>query len=120
VAAANPGTDPAKNVLVGNGSSEVILNLLQLVERPGEIVFPWPSFGLYVTISVTLGLSPRKVPLTDSHEIKPEALLSAITEETRAVILSNPNNPTGTHVPDSQRGMRPRKRASRGRVPDPG
>src|SRR3712207_8999737 len=34
VAAANPGTDPAKNVLVGNGSSEVLLNLLQLVERP--------------------------------------------------------------------------------------
>jgi histidinol-phosphate aminotransferase len=98
VAAANSGTDPAKNVLVGNGSSEVLLNLLQLVERPGEVVFPWPSFGLYVAISVTLGLSPRKIPLTDSHEIKPEALLSAVTEETRAVILSNPNNPTGTYL----------------------
>src|SRR5919199_2200858 len=44
VAGANPGTDPARNVLVGNGSSEVLFNLLQLVERPGEVVFPWPSF----------------------------------------------------------------------------
>src|SRR3712207_512960 len=98
VAAANPGTDPAKNVLVGNGSSEVLLNLLQLVERPGEVVFPWPSFGLYVAIGITLGLSPQKVPLTHRHATKPEALLSAVTDATRAVILSNPNNPTGTYL----------------------
>src|ERR671914_1246093 len=50
VAAANPGADPMRNVLVGNGSSEVLFNLLQLVERPGEVIFPWPSFGLYVAI----------------------------------------------------------------------
>ena len=98
VAAANPGTDPARNVLVGNGSSEVLFNLLQLVERPGEVVFPWPSFGLYVAIGITLGLGTRKVPLAEHHEAKPEALLSAVTDETRAVILANPNNPTGTYL----------------------
>jgi histidinol-phosphate aminotransferase len=96
VAAANTGADPAKNVLVGNGSSEVLLNLLQLVERPGEVIFPWPSFGLYVSIGITLGLGTGKVPLTEHHKAKPEALLSAVTDETRAVILANPNNPTGT------------------------
>ena len=98
VAAANPGTDPARNVLVGNGSSEVLFNLLQLVERPGEVVFPWPSFGLYVAIGITLGLGTRKVPLAQHHEAKPETLLSAVTGETRAVILANPNNPTGTYL----------------------
>jgi histidinol-phosphate aminotransferase len=98
VAAANPGADPARNVLVGNGSSEVLFNLLQLVERPGEVVFPWPSFGLYVAIGITLGLQTRKVPLTEHHKAKPEALLSAVTDETRAVILANPNNPTGTYL----------------------
>src|SRR3712207_5008370 len=98
VAAANPGADPARNVLVGNGSSEVLLNLLQLVERPGEVVFPWPSFGLYVAIGVTLGLKTTKVPLTERHRAKPEALVSAVTGETRAVILSNPNNPTGAYL----------------------
>jgi histidinol-phosphate aminotransferase len=85
-------------VLVGNGSSEVLLNLLQLVECPGEVVFPWPSFGLYVAIGITLGLGIRKVPLTEHHEAKPEALLSAVTDETRAVILANPNNPTGAYL----------------------
>ncbi|MFL6058909.1 MAG: pyridoxal phosphate-dependent aminotransferase [Rubrobacteraceae bacterium] len=97
-ASANPGADSRKNVLVGNGSSEVLLNLLQLVQRPGEVVLPWPSFGLYVNISVTLGLSPKKVQLTGRHEAKPEALLSAVTAKTRAVILSNPNNPTGNYL----------------------
>ncbi len=97
VAAANPGIAP-ENVLVGNGSSEVLLNLLQLVERPGEVIFPWPTFGLYVAISTILGLEVKKVPLTKRHEIKPEALLSAAGPETRAVILCNPNNPTGTYL----------------------
>ena len=95
---ANPQTDSI-NVLVGNGSSEVLLNLLQLVERPGEVVFPWPSFGLYTAISTVLGLEPVKVPLTERYEIESEALISAITYETRAVILCNPNNPTGTYLP---------------------
>jgi histidinol-phosphate aminotransferase len=96
-AAANLGTEP-ENVLVGNGSSEILLNLLQLLTRPGEVVFPWPSFGLYATIATILGFGAKKVPLTGRHEIKPEALLSDVGPETRAVILCNPNNPTGTYL----------------------
>ena len=98
VAAANPGADPVKNVFVGNGSSEVLMNLLQLVERPGEVISPWPSFGLYVAIGITLGLETTKIPLTEHHRAKPEALISAVTPRTRAVILANPNNPTGTYL----------------------
>src|SRR5215213_10689656 len=97
VRSANPGS-AFENILVGNGSSEILLNLLQLVERPGEVIFPWPSFGLYASIGTTLGLRTTKVPLTDDHEVKPEALLSAVTGETRAVIVSNPNNPTGAYL----------------------
>jgi histidinol-phosphate aminotransferase len=97
VVAANPGSS-FENILVGNGSSEILLNLLQLVERPGEVIFPWPSFGLYASIGITLGLKTTRVPLTDDHGIKPEALLSAVTSETRAIIVSNPNNPTGTYL----------------------
>ena len=97
VVSANPGS-AFENILVGNGSSEILLNLLQLVERPGEVIFPWPSFGLYAAIGITLGLKTTKVHLMDDHEIKPEALLSAVTDDTRAVIISNPNNPTGTYL----------------------
>jgi histidinol-phosphate aminotransferase len=97
IVSANPGS-AFENILVGNGSSEILLNLLQLVERPGEVIFPWPSFGLYASIGTVLGLRTTKVPLTEDHEITPEALLSSVTGETRAVIVSNPNNPTGTYL----------------------
>src|SRR5215211_4146999 len=68
VVSANPGS-AFENILVGNGSSEILLNLLQLVELPGEVIFPWPSFGLYASIGITLGLQTTKVPLTENHEI---------------------------------------------------
>ena len=97
IADANPGTEPA-NVLVGNGSSEVISNALQLLPRGGELVFPWPSFSLYPMLSAVLGMRASKVPLTEEQEIPAEALLSAVTWQTRAVILCNPNNPSGTYL----------------------
>jgi len=95
---ANPGSETG-NVLVGNGSSEVLLNTLQLLPGGGEIVYPWPSFSLYPMLCAVLGMTPRPVSLTDGNEIKPEALLSAVTDETRAMILCNPNNPSGTYLP---------------------
>ena len=97
IADANPGTEPA-NVLVGNGSSEVLFNALQLLPRGGEIAFPWPSFSLYPTLCAVLGMTARQVPLTEEQAIPAEALLSAVTGETRAVILCNPNNPSGTYL----------------------
>jgi histidinol-phosphate aminotransferase len=97
VADANPGTE-TRNVLVGNGSSEVLLNVLQLLPIPGEVVYGWPSFSLYPSVCAILGMTAREVPLTEEQEIAPEALLSAVTDRTRAVILCNPNNPSGTFV----------------------
>jgi len=97
VADANPGTE-TRNVLVGNGSSEVLLNVLQLLPTPGEVVYGWPSFSLYPSVCAVLGMTAREVPLSEEQEIEPEALLSAVTDRTRAVILCNPNNPSGTFV----------------------
>jgi histidinol-phosphate aminotransferase len=97
VADANPGTE-TRHVLVGNGSSEVLLNVLQLLPAPGDVVYGWPSFSLYPSVCAVLGMTAREVPLTEEQEIEPEALLSAVTDRTRAVILCNPNNPSGTFV----------------------
>ncbi len=97
IADANPGSEP-RNVLVGNGSSEVLMNVLQLLPGGGEVVFPWPSFSLYPMLCAILGMTARQVSLTEESEIKPEALLSAVGPETRAMILCNPNNPSGTYL----------------------
>ena len=72
--------------------------MLQLLPAPGEVVYGWPSFSLYPSVCAVLGMTAREVPLTEGQEIKPEALLSAITDRTRAVILCNPNNPSGTFL----------------------
>ena len=97
IADANPGTETS-NVLVGNGSSEVIFNTLQLLPRGGEVVFPWPSFSLYPTICAILGMTARPVPLDRDNGMNVEALLDATGPETRALILCNPNNPSGTFL----------------------
>jgi histidinol-phosphate aminotransferase len=97
VADANAGTEP-RNVLVGNGSSEVLLNALQLLPGGGEVIFPWPSFSLYPSVCAVLGMTARPVPLTKEHGLPAEGMLSAVTRETRAVILCNPNNPSGTYL----------------------
>ncbi|HEX2728107.1 MAG TPA: aminotransferase class I/II-fold pyridoxal phosphate-dependent enzyme, partial [Rubrobacteraceae bacterium] len=95
VAEANAGTE-TRNVLVGNGSSEVLMNVLQLLPVPGEVVYGWPSFSLYPSVCAVLGMTAMEIPLTEEQEIEPESLLSALTDRTRAVILCNPNNPSGT------------------------
>src|SRR5918998_626998 len=56
IAGANAGAE-TRNVLVGNGSSEVLLNALQLLPAGGEIVYPWPSFSLYLTLDVVRDLA---------------------------------------------------------------
>jgi histidinol-phosphate aminotransferase len=105
IAGANAGVE-TKNVLVGNGSSEVLLNALQLLPSGGEIVYPWPSFSLYPMLCAVLGMTPRPVPLTEENgvpaNIPADGILSAVTERTRAVILCNPNNPSGTYHPLSE------------------
>lgn len=90
------GVDPS-NLVVGNGSNEVLQLIAQAVLRPGdEVVFAWPSFVVYPMVTAIFGAVPVRVPLTedDVHDI--DAMLAAITPRTRVVFLCNPNNPTGT------------------------
>jgi histidinol-phosphate aminotransferase len=97
IADANSGVAP-ENIIVGNGTSEVLVDLMQILDRPGEIIIPWPSFPFYVSAASVVGLRTRKVPLDEHHRADLEAMLSAVGPDTRAVILCNPNNPSGTYL----------------------
>ncbi|CAA9422874.1 MAG: hypothetical protein AVDCRST_MAG22-2703 [uncultured Rubrobacteraceae bacterium] len=98
IARANPGLS-AGNVVVGNGSSETLVDLMQVLDRPGEVVIPWPSFPFYVSAARVVGLDARKVPLDRRHRVDLDAMLATVTGDTRAVIACNPNNPSGTYLP---------------------
>src|SRR5688572_22395059 len=81
IADANPGIAP-DNVVVGNGTSEVLVDLMQVLERPGEVIIPWPSFPFYVSAASVVGLETRKVGLDEHHRADLEAMLSAVSGET--------------------------------------
>ena len=68
---------------------------------PGdEVILSSPTFtGAYSKVSVPLGARVIDVPLeADTFRYRPEAVLDAISERTKLVMLCNPNNPTGTLI----------------------
>jgi histidinol-phosphate aminotransferase len=87
----------ASQLMVGNGSNELLVLIAQAVLSPGdEVVFAWPSFVVYPIAAQLMGATPVKVPLT-AHQVHDlPAMLAAITDRTKIVFLCNPNNPTGT------------------------
>lgn len=88
---------PAERIMVGNGSNELLRLIGQVVLRPGdEVVYPWPSFVVYPTVTQMFGALKVPVPLVDGVHYDLDAILAAVTDRTRIVFLCNPNNPTGT------------------------
>lgn len=82
------------NVLVGNGSDELIYYLVTTFGGP--VLFPTPTFVMYGVIATALGERAIGVPLDENFDLDTKAMLKAIREEKpRLVFLATPNNPTG-------------------------
>jgi len=84
-------------LLLGNGSDELIQLIAMAVARPGAVVMaPTPTFVMYHMIASFAGMHFVGVPLTDEFALDIDALRDAIGEIQPAVIfLAYPNNPTG-------------------------
>ncbi|MEA1901921.1 MAG: histidinol-phosphate transaminase [Actinomycetota bacterium] len=90
------------NLLFGNGSVAIIADLTNAVGGPGtNIVYGWPSFVMYRYAAIWSGTELREVPLADGFVLDLDAIGEAVDENTRLVILCNPNNPTGTLTPSA-------------------
>jgi len=83
-------------LIVGNGSNEIIELAVRTFLRPGdEAVMADQAFVVYRLVVQSAGGSSRMVPLRDfTHDL--EAIAATVTPRTRLVFLGNPNNPTGT------------------------
>jgi histidinol-phosphate aminotransferase len=89
----------ADQILVGNGSDEVIKLISETFLDPGdEVVIPTPTFSQYWFGAQVMGASSVIVPLQENFEYDLEAMLAAVTEKTKLVYLCTPNNPTGTYI----------------------
>jgi histidinol-phosphate aminotransferase len=87
-----------ENVILGNGSNEIIEFIGHAFLKPGdEVVTAGHAFAVYSLMAQLFGAKTVAVPDPGyTHDL--EAMLAAITPRTKQVFIANPNNPTGTLV----------------------
>ncbi len=84
-------------LMLGNGSDELIQVILMALSRPGAVVLaPTPTFVMYEMIATFVGMKFIGVPLNQDFSLDMPTLLGAIERHRPAVVfLAYPNNPTG-------------------------
>lgn len=91
------GLDAAR-IVCGAGSDELISLLTYSYAGPGdEVLYSEHGFLMYPIAAMAAGATPVKAPETNL-KTDIEALLDAVTDNTRIVFVANPNNPTGTYL----------------------
>ena len=88
----------AENVLVTSGVSEGIqMVIAAMIERGDEILIPGPAYPPYISYSKAYDGKPITYKTIEEEKWQPDVddLRSKISEKTRAIVIINPNNPTG-------------------------
>lgn len=92
-----------ENVMCTNGSDMAIRYLLEVFGEEGkDVVTVTPSFEMYGVNCRILGLRHVAVPYNDDLTMDVGRILEAITQDTRIVVLLNPNNPVGNLYSDEE------------------
>ncbi|MGC5048443.1 histidinol-phosphate transaminase [Micrococcus porci] len=93
---------PADDIVTGGGSLGALSQVITAFAgdggedgAPDEVVFAWRSFEAYPIVVRTAGAKDVQVPLTADGRHDLPAMLAAITERTKVMLLCTPNNPTG-------------------------
>jgi histidinol-phosphate aminotransferase len=82
-----------ERIALGNGAAELLQAAALALLSPGdELVMQWPSYPLYPLMAARAGAKP--VAVEDARQ-----LVDAVTGRTRALVLCNPNDPTGAYLP---------------------
>jgi alanine-synthesizing transaminase len=92
----------AEDVYMGNGVSELILMCMEaLLERDDEVLVPAPDYPLWTAAVTITGAKPVHYPCRPDNGFvpDPEEVARLITQKTKALVLINPNNPTGAVYP---------------------
>lgn len=97
--AARKGVRSPVHTWTGSGASEVIDMALTALVDPGEnVLTPSPGYPLYTALLAKLEAENRSYYLDEDNGWQPdlEDIASKIDENTRAIVVINPNNPTGS------------------------
>lgn len=91
-----------ENVICGAGETEIISIIIRAFSNVGdEILMSIPSFPIYHITAMAELREPIFVPMDQGLKINGDRMLEAITEKTRVIFLTSPNNPTGELVDHS-------------------
>lgn len=89
-----------KNVIIGNGSKQILYNIFQTMINPGdEVIIPAPYWVTFPE-SVKLAGGIPIIVNTKNHQLDLISIKNAITSKTKMIIINTPNNPTGAVYPE--------------------
>lgn len=89
----------SKHIVVSHGSNELINLLWHIFLSVGDnIICCPPTFSLYTFITTFCGAYVLEVPRAENYEVNVEAVIKALTPDTKIIVLCSPNNPTGNPV----------------------
>lgn len=88
---------PKNQLIIGNGSDELIQNLMQVFCDAGDtIAFPDPTFAMYAITAKGMGLNIETFPLNENWDFKAAPIIEKlVASHVRIIFISYPNNPTG-------------------------
>ncbi len=91
----------AENIFIGNGSDEAIDLVFRVFCEPrvDNVVAIAPSYGMYKVAAAINDVELREVQLGEEYSVPVEDILAAADENTKALFLCSPNNPTGNSFP---------------------
>lgn len=88
-----------ENIAVGTGAVAVLGHVIEAMAGYGdEVIFPWRSFEAYPIAIQLSQVTAVPVPLMadESHDL--DAMINAITDKTKMILVCTPNNPTGNSI----------------------
>lgn len=92
------GRDRAQ-IIVGNGSDDLIELILKVFLQPGdEVLLPVPTFFVYGNATQILGGRPVSTNRTPSFDLDIKAICQHVTPRTKVLFIANPNNPTANLI----------------------
>jgi histidinol-phosphate aminotransferase len=88
---------PADEIILGNGSDNILAMIAQCYLPPGgEVIMSQYAFATFAIITTACQGVPRSVPCID-WQMDLDGMLAAINDNTRLIFIANPNNPTGNY-----------------------
>lgn len=83
------------NIIIGNGSMELIHLFTLSFAKDGEVIIPAPSFTEYERTSLLVSARPKLVSLPPDFSLNIDAIKKSVSNNTRLLFVCNPHSPSG-------------------------